>query len=486
MRALKRLVLALLLVVVALSVLVLYNGWRVGSARAAAAPIAPRTVDVGRVAAILAGAIRIPTISATPAGPSAESLAALEEHLRASFPRLMALPIERPAGGTLLITWQGSDPALPPVVLMAHQDVVPVVPGTEGEWQQPPFAGAVDGEFVWGRGAMDDKGSLISISMAAEALLEAGFSPKRTVLFAFGHDEEVLGSGAKAAAELLAARGVRPALVLDEGLMILRDAIPGVAAPVALVGVAEKGYASFELLAEAEGGHSSVPHRESAISILAAALERLTRTPLAARGDSPVFGMLDPAAPHAAFGMRLVLANRWLFGPLLERQLAKEPLGDALLRTTLAPTIVEGGVKENVVPPRARAVVNLRLLPGDTVTAMERELVRRIADSRVALQVLGPPSEASPVSAEGGWGYAALDRALRDVRPDVVVAPGLMVGGTDARHFAAVSDQVFRFFPVEIGKEDTARFHGRNERISKQNLEQAVRVYARLLEISAG
>lgn len=486
MRALKRLVLALLVLAALLFAVLLFNASRGTDSGTEVDSVAARPVDVERVAAQLAGAIRIETISYTTDGPSAESLAAFEQHLRASFPRLMALPIERPAGGTLLLRWEGSEPALPPIVLMAHQDVVPVVPGSEAEWERPPFAGEIDDEYVWGRGAMDDKGSLISISAAAETLLESGFAPKRSVLFIFGHDEEVLGSGAKAAAEQLAARGVRPALVLDEGLMILRGAVPGVPAPMALIGVAEKGYATFELTSEAEGGHSSVPRRESAITILAAALERLTREPLPARGDSPVFDMLDRAAPHAGFGMRLVLANRWLFGPLLERELAKEPLGDALLRTTLAPTIVEGGVKENVIPPRARAVVNLRLLPGDSAAAMERELVQRIADPRVTLKPLGTPNEASPVSAESGWGYAAVERALREVRPDVVVAPGLMVGATDARHFSEVSDQVFRFFPIEIGKEDTARFHGRNERISKKNLEQAVRVYVRLLESSAG
>jgi carboxypeptidase PM20D1 len=363
---------------------------------------------------------------------------------------------------------------------------VPVVPGTEGDWERPPFAGAADAEHVWGRGALDDKGSLVALSAAAEALLEDGFAPERTVVFAFGHDEEVLGSGAEAAARLLAARGARPALVLDEGLTILRDALPGVAAPVALVAVAEKGYASFELVAEAEGGHSSLPRRESAISLLAAALGRLTREPLPARRDSPAFAMLDRVAPHASFGMRLVLANRWLFGGLLARQVGREPFGDALLRTTLAPTIVEGGVKENVIPPRARAVVNLRLLPGDTVADVTRELRRRIDDPRVALRALPTPSEASPVSDDSGWGFAQIERALRAVRPEVVVAPGLMVGATDARHFAPISDQVFRFFPVELSRDDTARFHGTNERISKRNLEQAVRVYARLIESAAG
>jgi carboxypeptidase PM20D1 len=451
-------------------------------------PVPPAlAVDTAGVVARLAGAIAVPTVSQQASGPSAGDLARLHAHLAASFPRLFSsLAREEIAGGTLLLTWPGRDAALAPVVLLAHQDVVPVPPEAVASWSHPPFEGRLAGGFVWGRGALDDKTSLITLLEAAETLLARGFTPARTLYFVFGHDEEVGGEGARAAATLLAARGVRPALVLDEGLTITRGVLPGVDRLVALVGVTEKGYASFELVVETAGGHSSMPPRETAIGILAAALARLTAEPLPAHRDGPAFAMLDALAPAAPFTMRIVLANRWLFGSLLERRLATSPATDAMLRTTLAPTIVEGGSKENVLPHRARAVVNLRILPGDTVASVEAELRRRMAEDRVGLTLLGFASEPSPVSDARGWGFRILARSVREIEREAVVAPGLMIGATDARHFTGISDQVLRFQPVLLTPEDLPRFHGADERISIENLERAVRIYSRLIENAAG
>jgi len=256
---------------------------------------------------------------------------------------------------------------------------------------------------------------------------------------------------------------------------------------VALVGVAEKGYVSYELVVESEGGHSSMPPRETAISILAAALDRLTRHPLPARADSPAFAMMDAIAPDASFAGRVVLANRWLFRPLVERAMAAKPSSDAMLRTTLAPTILEAGVKDNVLPPRARAVVNLRILPGDTIAGVERELVRRIDDPRVHLERLAETaSEPSPASDTDDWAYRVLAQSVREVMPEALVAPGLMIGATDSRHYVQLSREIFRFQPILLAPEDFERFHGRDERIATTNLTLAVRVYCRLLEDAAG
>jgi carboxypeptidase PM20D1 len=198
--------------------------------------------------------------------------------------------------------------------------------------------------------------------------------------------------------------------------------------------------------------------------------------------------MLDALAPDLPFGQRLPLANRWLFGPLVTRQLAAQPSTDAMLRTTLAPTILQAGVKANVLPAKARAVINFRILPGDSVAGVEAELRRRIADERVKIAPAGDGTleEASPVSPATGWGYGLLSRTVREVLPEAIVAPGLMVGATDARHFGALSDQVFRFQPVLLAPDDLPRFHGVDERISLDNLAFAVRVYARLVESGAG
>jgi carboxypeptidase PM20D1 len=485
----RRIALALLVVVAVLAAVVVVNAVRLVERAEPVAEVAPRAIDSGRLAEILAGAVRIPTVSDSPGGPSSETLAALRAHLEASFPRAFAaLGRELRADGTLVLRWPGSDAALAPIVLLAHQDVVPVPEASLTEWSRPPFAGEIAGGFVWGRGALDDKGSLVTLLAAVEALVADGLAPKRSVWIVLGPDEEVGGAGQRAFAVELAAQGVRPALVLDEGMPIGRGLTPGVARPVALIGVAEKGYASFELVARGEGGHSSMPPRESAISILAAALTRLTAAPLPARPDAPIWSTLAAVAPAADFRTRLAIANLWLFRPLVARQLAATPSSDAMLRTTLAPTILAAGVKENVLAPEARAVVNLRLLPGDTREALEREIRRRVADERVAI---GPTAEGigdppSPVSAANAWGFKTVARSVREVVPDVVVAPALMVGATDARHYAAISDQVFRFAPIELGPDDLPRFHGVDERISIDNLERAVRAYARLIENAAG
>lgn len=485
----RRIALALLVAVAALAAIVVVNAVRLVDRAEPVAAVAPRAVDSGTLAEILAGAIRIPTISETAGGPPPETLAALRAHLEATFPLAFGgLARELRADGTLVLRWPGSDASLAPIVLLAHQDVVPVPAASLAAWSRPPFAGEIAGGFVWGRGALDDKGSLVTILAAVEALAGERFAPKRSVWIVLGPDEEVGGAGQRAFAAELAAQGVRPALVLDEGMPIGRGLTPGVAGPVALVGVAEKGYASFELVARGEGGHSSMPPRESAISILAAALTRLTAAPLPARPDAPIWSTLAAVAPAADFRTRLVLANLWLFRPLVERQLAATPSSDAMLRTTLAPTMLAAGVKENVLAPEARAVVNLRILPGDRRDALEAEIRRRVADERVAI---GPTPEGigdppSPVSAADGWGFRTVARSVREVVPEAVVAPGLMVGATDARHYAGVSDQVFRFAPIELGPDDVPRFHGVDERISIENLERAARVFARLIENAAG
>lgn len=229
-----------------------------------------------------------------------------------------------------------------------------------------------------------------------------------------------------------------------------------------------------------------MPRRETAISILAAALTRLAERPLPARRDSAGYLVLDALAPEMSGLSRFVLANRWLFGPLVERQLAAAPSSDAMLRTTMVATIVSGGVKENVVPSRARAVINFRLLPGDESAWVIDEVRRRLADPRVVIAVSGEWKEASPVSAAEGWGFRQVAEAIVAVDPTIKVAPALVLGATDGRHFTAISDQVLRFAPVWLRAEDLPRLHGTNERIAVDLLPFAVRFYRRLIETSCG
>ncbi len=441
-------------------------------------------VDAQSAALHLSQALRFPTISnEDPTNIDSAAFSLFQAYLRHSYPRVhgdLALEVVGPA--SLLFTWEGTSPDLPPIVLMAHQDVVPIEPGTEEKWSYPPFAGEIADGFIWGRGAMDDKGSLVAILEAVETLLERGFRPKRSVLFVFGHDEEVGGTtGAAAVAELLKSRGVRPFFVLDEGGAVADGFLPGLERPLATVGIAEKGSASIEIAVEVEGGHSSVPPRQTAIGILSRAIARLEDNPLPGGIRGPFREMLLTIGPEMPFSRRLVLANLWLFGPLVEGQLSKVPAADSMMRTSTAVTIVEGGVKSNVLPSRARAVVNFRIAPGDTVEGVLEHVRRVVGDPRVVVVEARETREPSPVSPTDSEGFRLIERTIRRIFPEVIVAPYLLPGGTDSRHFTALTPEVYRFGAMRVGAEDLRRAHGTDERLSVDGLTQMVGFYLLLL-----
>jgi carboxypeptidase PM20D1 len=360
--------------------------------------------------------------------------------------------------------------------------VVPIEPGTESAWSHPPFAGELDDGYIWGRGAMDDKGSLIAILEAVETLVSRGFRPKRTVHLVLGHDEEVGGErGAAAVAKLLESRGVRALFVLDEGGAIAEGFMPGLDRPIATVGVAEKGAASVEIAVEVEGGHSSVPPRQTAIGILSRALVRLEDNPLPGGIQGPFRDMLLTLGREMPFSRRLALANLWLFGPLVERQLSHIPAADSMMRTSTAVTIVEGGVKANVLPSKARAVVNFRIAPGDTVESVLDHVRRVTADPRVKVVEARETREPSPVSSTDSEGYRRIERAILEIFPEAVVTPYLLPGGTDSRHLTALTPDVYRFGALRVSSDDLKRAHGTDERISVDGLAQMVAFYLQLL-----
>jgi carboxypeptidase PM20D1 len=445
-------------------------------------------LDLAAASERLAGAIRIKTVSAgDPTQRSAEAFAALHAHLARSFPKTHAtLRREAVGADAVLYTWPGSEPALSPVVLMGHLDVVPVEPGTEAAWTHEPFDGKVVDGFVWGRGALDDKATVLGVLEAVEALAGQGFRPRRTVLLAFGADEEVGGlAGAAEIASLLRRRGVAPELVLDEGGSIVHETVPGVGPPVALVGIAEKGFATVELRARSEGGHSMAPPPHTAVGVLARAVARLEEHPFPARLRGATAALFDHVGPEMPFGMRLLFANRWLFGPLIERNLTRNPSTNAAVRTTTAATVFEGGTKDNVLPSRARAVVNFRILPGDSVAAVRKHVQDVIDDPDIAIAVLEPATEPSPVSPTDSAAWRLLARTTRQAFPDVVVAPYLVTGGTDARHFSPLTPNVYRFTPTRLDLEDLKRVHGTNERLSVANYGEMVQFYAQLVRNAA-
>src|SRR5882724_2796478 len=352
-RTMKKVLVALLVGLVVLAAVALERTFTFRSRQPQAAAVAVEPLDSAALAQRLGGALRFKTVSYQDSSQfDAREFDGFQRYLRATFPRLhTALTLEKVNGYGLLYAWTGADPNLPPIVLLAHQDVVPVEPGTEGRWTEPPFEGRIAGGYVWGRGALDDKGSLVGILEAVEQLVAAGAKPRRTVYLAFGYDEEVGGRrGAARIADLLASRNVHPEWVLDEGGALATGLVTGISGPVALVGIAEKGYVTVAITAQAEGGHSSMPPDETAVGILAAAIVRLEhdQMPRAVRG--PTAAMFDYLGPEMSFGPRLVMANRWLLGGILAHEFGATPQGNAMLRTTTAPTVLQAGVKENVLP----------------------------------------------------------------------------------------------------------------------------------------
>lgn len=445
--------------------------------------------DLDAAAERLAGAIRILTVSRAGEPAPAEALRSLHDHIEASFPRVhAALKREVVNGLSLLYEWPGSERAGLPLLLLAHLDVVPVEPDTDGRWTHPPFSGEVADGYVWGRGAIDDKGRLFAILEAIEALLADGARPRLPILIAIGHDEEVGGSeGARRIAELLAERAVRPLFALDEGSAVLEGIVPGVDRPVAVVGLAEKGYVSVELVAHGEEGHASMPPRETAAVILARALGRLADRPFPARIDGPARKFFGVVGREMGLVRRLAFANAWLTGPVLRRALEEHPGTNALLRTTMAPTMLSGSGKDNVLPAAARAVVNLRIHPRDSIDGALARVVETIDDDRIEVREYGGfRSEPSAVSPDDGPPWDALERSVRETFPDAIVAPSLVVVATDSRHYAGLTDRVYRFAPNRFGKDDLARIHGTDERLGVADYGRMIEFYARLIQNAAG
>ncbi len=469
--------------------IVLARTARFGSAPAVADPAPAIGIPQG-AADRLAGSLRIATIS--PEDPTAFDAAAfrsLHDYLQRSFPRVHAqLAREIVGGHSLLYTWQGSDPSLEPILIAGHLDVVPVEPGTETKWQHEPFAGRIAGGFIWGRGAIDNKSTVVGTLEAVDMLLGEGFRPARTVHLAFGHDEEVGGTrGAREIAALLESRGVSLEIVLDEGGVIGDGVLPGVPSPVALVGIAEKGFVSVEMTVRTAGGHSSLPPPQSAIGILSAAIVRLEQTPMPARLEGPTRQLFDRVAPRFPLLQRAVFANLWLTQPLVLRRLERSPTTNAMVRTTTAVTVFQAGTKDNVLPSQARAVVNFRILPGDSVAGVLDHVRRAIDDPRVEIRTGGAfTAEPSSVSSSDSASFHRLERTIRSIAPDATVAPYLVVVVTDSRYYAGLSRSVFRFLPLRLAPSDLDRMHGTDERIAVNHYGDAIRMYRQLILNATG
>lgn len=414
----------------------------------------PLAIDAGSpatraMADRLGQAIRIETISAGAGGASdGAEFAEFLEFLERSYPAVFASTAREVIGGnSLVLRWPGADETAAPIALIAHIDVVPVEAGTAEGWSHPPFSGATADGAVWGRGAMDDKGPLIAIMEAAEQLAGTGFAPRRDVYLLFGHDEELGGAeGAAAIADVLRSRAVRFEWTLDEGSGVVQGVIPGVVAPIALISVAEKGSTTLKLSATAEGGHSSAPGRDTAVSLVSRAVVALADEPFPLEIDGDFVAFLHAIAPELPFLPRLVLANLWATAPLVKAQLGRDPATAAALRTTTAPTIISGGEKTNVLPQRAEAYVNFRIHPRDSAEGVLERARSLIDDDRIDVVAVGA-REPSPKSSTISPGYAAIARTTARVFGAPPTAPFLTLQGTDTRNYIGLADDHYRFAP---------------------------------------
>ena len=416
----------------------------------------------------LSKAIQYPTISFGEKVP-VDSIAFIGFHrfLEATFPLTHAkLSLEKINTYSLLYTWEGSEASKKPIIFMSHQDVVPVDKPTLKDWEGGPFEGNISKTDIIGRGAMDDKASLIALLEAVERLLEESFKPSQTIYLAFGHDEEVGGSkGAAEIAKYLKSKDVQAAMTLDEGGFLAENMVPGIDKPIAMVNLAEKGFASFNLIVKTQGGHSSQPPKENTIGMLAQAIVDLENNQLPYKLVKPIDYQFEYIGAALPFFKKLAFANPWLF--------EKRILESLNAHTTTAATIIEGGVKNNVIPTLASATINFRILPGETIASVKQHIESSISD-KIEVVTVGFLTNPSPVSSIDSDAYTILEKTIRSMFPNSIVVPGLVGGGTDARYFYEISDDVYRFYPIRVQPESMTRLHGIDEKISKDNYKEII------------
>lgn len=442
-------------------------------------------INVKGSAERFAGALRFKTIShIDPSQVDYREFTDFYAYLDKTFPLVKKhLNKELVNKYSILYTWKGSDPKAKPILLMGHSDVVPVEPGTEKDWKYPPFAGKIAEGCVWGRGAQDIKLNVTGVLEAFEYLLKKGYKPKRTIYMAIGHTEEVRGQeGNGRIADLLKSRGVKLEMVVDEGGFISKGMVAGVKAPVALVGTAEKGYLSLELSVTTAGGHSAMPPKETAAGIVCTAVSRLEKNQYPLRIAGVTKQMLHTIGPEMPFGNRLALANLWLLGGVVKSQLGASPSMASVMHTTIAPTMLQGSMRENVLPIKAVAVVNFRIMPGETTESVTERARAVIKDERVKITVLAEAKEPTPVTDAGLPAYKTLERTIREVFPGTVVTPFLFSAATDSRFYIPVSEGIFRFSPMINTSESLGQVHGTNERLAVDNYGDIIRFFVQLIK----
>lgn len=435
----------------------------------------------------LAQAVQFTTISHQDASRvDREAFGAFKQFLLDTYPRVFSeLEAEWVNDFSLLLVWRGSEASAEGILFTAHHDVVPIEPGTEADWTHPPFAGVIADGRVYGRGTLDDKLGVIGLLEAVDRLLEEGYAPRKTIALAFGHDEEVSGrNGAKALAARMRERGLTFAWMVDEGGYLLTSNPLLPEHTIAMINIAEKGYTTLTLTARGEGGHSSNPPTESTIGRLSRALDKLEQNPFPARISPPVEAMFFALAPHMGQPQQFLFNNLWLSEGLLAWLMSKDRLTAPMVRTTTALTMFNAGVKENVVPQRAEAKVNFRLLPGDTVESVTA-YVRDVIDDEL-VEISSSPWTGMPgIASTEGEGYAAITRAVADVYPDAVPVPSLLMATTDTRHYVELARDQYRFHGAVIDYTQASGIHGTDEWVSIESFLKSIDVAQGMLRYGA-
>lgn len=441
-------------------------------------------VDINAAAQRLSKGVQFPTISNQDRDDfNTTAFTGYHQFLKKAYP-LVHKTLKREVLGdprpySLLYTWQGKDPSLPPILFYAHMDVVPVPKDSKDQWKQEPFAGAIADGYIWGRGVLDDKCQVQAILEAAEMKIKEGWQPKRTMYFVFGHDEEVGGpEGARHIAQVLEKRGIkRFAFVMDESAPLVPGIFPGIPNNTALIGIAQKGYISLELAVNGVGGHSSQPPKESNIGILANAITKLEAAQFPYR--------IHPAVRHQYrfMGPELDKEKQPMYAAVafgkdgevteLEKkfidEMASNQVTRAMLHTTIAVTMFNAGIKDNVLPPSATAVVNFRPMPGDTPEVIIAHVKKAIKDDRITIKNISASTPATAVANPYGKGYKVLEKTIRQTwGNNLIVAPFFVIGGSDSKHFQArpFAPDVYTITGIQLDSmKEFEGFHGVNERI---------------------
>jgi carboxypeptidase PM20D1 len=384
---------------------------------------------------------------------------------------------------SIVMKWQGDNPELKPVILIAHFDVVPVEKSELEKWDHPPFSGVIDNDVIWGRGALDNKMNLISIMEAIEHLISNQFYPSRTVYVVSGHDEEVYGpTGAQYISNWFKEQGITAEFILDEGSFITQGMIPGISKNAAMIGISEKQPVYVELTTEQDPMHLSMPPKETSIDIIAQALIKLNKQQMAPEISEPIEAFFMHLGPEMPFIQKLFIANRAIFKSLVVSSYTKTDAGNALVRNSISPFHFNTG--DAIIGHTAvKATVFCKLLPGNTIEDIVDYIKTTIDDDRIKVTVnYDKPTLTTYVSDPSSFGYSVLNKSIKQVFPNTLTAPGLVSATTDSRYFSEISNNIFRFSPFLITANTTKTIHGINERIEAKELVNGIRFYIQLIK----